>query len=236
MGAHIYKKTKRINVRKVARFSGLGLILLGLLFALYTLSPLLSWQLYLKPAFANTNFASPIPQTTVLTKDTLASLLQNSFQRDWLPTVYQNAQVGATVTNYTLTIPELDITNADVSTVDTDIGSHLIHFPGTVMPPGKGNAVIFGHSTLPQLYDRKNYKTIFANIHNLKVGNKFLLTINNTIYTYSIVSLSIVDATDTSYLTQYPDDSYLTIVTCTPPGTTWKRLVIKSRLEKITDR
>lgn len=234
MGAHIYKQTKRINIRKIARLFGLGFILLGFLFGLYTISPLLSWEFYLKPVFANSNFASPIPQATVLTEDTLQSLLKNSLRGgDWLPAVYKETQIGSSITQYSLSIPELKITNAEVSTIDTDLSKHLVHFPGTAMPPGKGNAVIFGHSTLPQLYDPKNYKTIFANMHTLTVGDTFVLTINNTTYTYDIVSITVVDASDTSYLAQPSDDSYLTIITCTPPGTTWKRLVVKSRLEKI---
>lgn len=234
MGTFIYKKTKQKNFRKFFRFVGLGLACLGFAFGLYTLSPLISWELYLKPAFASNRFASPIPQTTIMTDNTIASLLQNSLRGgDWLPPVYKNSDIHSTISRYTVVIPKLKIKQAEVSTTDTDINSHLVHFPGTALPPTKGNAVIFGHSTLPQLYDPKNYRTIFANIHNLIIGDEIHATVNHTEFTYKIVSMSIVDADDTTYLTQPSDDSYLTIVTCTPPGTVWKRLIVKSRLEKI---
>jgi sortase A len=234
MGAQIYTKAKRKNFRKPLRFVGLGLIFLGLLFGLYAFFPLLSWQLYLRPAFASNNFASPIPQTTIMTQETIQSLLTNSFNGgNWLPAYYQEANVGSTITRYTLSIPKIKIENAEVSAVDTDLASHLVHFPGTALPPSKGNAVIFGHSTLPQLYNPTNYKTIFANIHNLIIGDKLLIRVNEALYTYKIISINIVDAEETSYLTQQSDDTYLTIVTCTPPGTVWKRLIIKSKLEKI---
>ncbi len=233
MGTYIYKKTKHRNIRKFLRIFGLTMAIVGFTFGLYTLSPLLSWELYLKPAFANSNFASPIPHTTVLTQDTLKSLLNNSISGNtWLPPIYNDSKNKAEISSYSLSIPKLKI-NATVSTVDTDLSQHLVHFPGTAVPPNKGNAVIFGHSTLPQLYDPKNYKTIFANIHTLSVGDKILVTTNNTLYTYIISKLTIVDAEDTSYLTQQTSDSSLTIVTCTPPGTTWKRLIIKSDIEKI---
>jgi sortase A len=234
MEAHIYTKAKRKNYRKPLRFVGLGLIFLGLLFGLYAFFPLLSWQLYLRPVFASSNFASPIPQTTIMTQETIQSLLTNSLNgSDWLPAYYQEANVGSTITHYTLSIPKIKIDNAEVSAIDTDLSSHLVHFPGTALPPMKGNAVIFGHSTLPQLYNPTNYKTIFANIHNLIIGDKLLIKVNEALYTYKIISISIVDAENTSYLTQQSDDTYLTIVTCTPPGTVWKRLIIKSKLEKI---
>jgi len=169
-----------------------------------------------------------------MTKDTLRSLLENSFHNgNWLPSVYDGAQVTSTITSYSLSIPKLTINEATVSTIDTKIDQHLVQFPGTALPPHKGNAVVFGHSTLPSLYDPKNYKTIFANILELKVGDKITLHVNNVTYTYTVVTITIVDAEDTSYLTQDQNDTYLTIVTCTPPGTTWKRLVIKSRIEKI---
>ena len=234
MGTHLYTKTTPKNVRKPLRFLGLCMAIFGLLFGLYTFFPLLSWELYLKPAYASTSFESPIPQTTIMTKDTLRSLLENSFHNgNWLPSVYDGAQVTSTITSYSLSIPKLTINEATVSTIDTKIDQHLVQFPGTALPPHKGNAVVFGHSTLPSLYDPKNYKTIFANILELKVGDKITLHVNNVTYTYTVVTITIVDAEDTSYLTQDQNDTYLTIVTCTPPGTTWKRLVIKSRIEKI---
>jgi sortase A len=231
----IYKKTDTRKLRLIARVSGLIIVLLGLFFALYTFAPLLSWELYLKPAFASNNFTSPIPQKTILTKDTIKSLLGNSLRPKgtWLPSVYKTTAVTSDVATYFLSIPKIDLENAVVSTVDTDVGSHLINFPGTVLPAQKGNSVIFGHSTLPQLYDPKNYKTIFAHIHDVRIDDTIIITLNNIMYTYKIIDISVTDAEDTSYLNQDLDGSYLTIVTCTPPGTTWKRLVIKSRLDKI---
>ena len=234
MGAQIYKKTTQRNFRKPLRFVGLGLAFLGLLLGLYTFFPLISWQLYLRPVFASNNFASPIPQTTIMTRDSIQSILTSSLQGDdWLPAIHQTGKVGSKLTHYSLSIPKVKIENAEVSAVDTDLAVHLVHFPGTALPPNKGNAVVFGHSTLPQLYDPTNYKTIFANIHNLTVDDKLLIKINDAIFTYKITSITIVDAEETSYLAQQSDDSYLTIVTCTPPGTIWKRLIIKSKLEKI---
>ena len=238
-----YKKAKKKNIRKIIRFIGLGVSIGGILFGLYFFFPLLSWELYLKPAFASQSFASPIPKKTIITKDYIASLLQStanslkgvdySNAQNWLPATYKEIHVSPQVGSYTFSIPKINIQNAGVSTVDTDLTSHLVHFPSTSIPPARGTAVVFGHSTLPQLYNPKDYKTIFANIHDLRIGDTFLVGINNTLYTYKIYSISVVEPEDTSYLTQEYDGSYLTIVTCTPPGTTWKRLILKSKLEKI---
>lgn len=240
----VYIKKDTRKIRKIIRLSGLCLSLSGLLFGIYFFFPLISWKLYLEPVFASQTFATPIPKTTIITKDYMQSLWLNTARsvqalygansQNWLPSPrYKDAQITTQLSYYFLSIPKLNIENAVVSTIDTDLSSHLINFPGTAIPPGKGNAAVFGHSTLPQLFDPKNYKTIFATVHSLVVGDTILVTSNNLTYSYRIYSISIVEATDTSYLSQDTNESFLTIITCTPPGTTWKRLIIRSRLEKI---
>jgi sortase A len=245
MQARIYtKKGKGRNIRKIIRFCGLGVSVTSLVIGLYIFFPLISWELYLKPVFASQSFAAPIPKTTVITKEYLQSLLQSTQEsligtdfsnvQNWMPhSSYKEAQITGETSSYSIAIPKLGIDNAYVTTMDTNVDHHLVHFPGTALPPNKGNAAIFGHSTLPQLFNPRNYKTIFAKAHTLAVDDVIDVAINNTVYTYRIIDISIVDPEDTSYLTQEYDDSYLTIITCTPPGTTWKRLIIKSKLEKI---
>lgn len=219
------------------------MLVAGCLFGSYIFFPLLSWELYLQPAFAAQSYAAPIPAATIITKDYIQSLGQyalNAFSgtdysrvENWVPASYKEVAVSPQIASYYLSIPKLHIDNAVVSTIDNDLDIHLVHFPGTAIPPAKGTAAIFGHSTLPELFNAKNYKTIFATAHTLKVGDIITITTDNTVYSYRIFNISIVEPDDTSYLTQQYDDSYLTVITCTPPGTTWRRLIIKSKLEKI---
>jgi len=108
-----------------------------------------------------------------------------------------------------------------------------VNYGGTAIPPEKGNAVIFGHSTLPQLFNQKDYKTIFATLYKLTVGDVIQIKVAGVEYYYKIFSITVVDPSDTSVFEQNFSDSFLSLVTCTPPGTTWKRLIIKAKLEKI---
>jgi len=241
MNAVVYTKRKKKNIRKPFRFAGLGMFTLGLIISMYIVFPLISWRLYVAPALAAQTYASPIPKATIITRDYVQSLIKSTENalsgidynnvQNWIPATYKEAQVATAVASYSLSIPKLGIENAVVSTTDTDLGQHLVHFPGTAIPPSVGNAVIFGHSTIPQWFDPHNYHAIFATALNLQVGDTILIGINNTLYTYKIISMTIVEPTDTSYLTQDTDGSYVTIVTCTPPGTTWERLIIKAKLE-----
>ena len=86
---------------------------------------------------------------------------------------------------------------------------------------------------MPQLFNAKDYKTIFANAYKLKNGDNIYALVEGVKYSYKIFKIMVVDPSDSSALEQDYDNSYLTLVTCTPPGTIWKRLVVKSRLEKI---
>lgn len=240
MKSYYYKKTATINYKKTLRIFSLFIALLGALVVTYIFFPLISWEIYFAPVFASSNIQAPIPKTTIMTPSVLQSLLAqaapNSLDytnaENWFPTVKAETTTPPLAT-YTLSIPKISVENAVVSTTDYDLASHLVHYGGTALPSEKGNAVIFGHSTLPQLFNPVDYKTIFAHAFKLKVGDEVFVSANNIVYRYKIFSIIIVDPTDTSVLAQNYDDAYLTIITCTPPGTTWKRLVIKSRLEKI---
>lgn len=241
MSKYFYQKANKNFKRKVRRIAGVIILLIGILISSYIFFPLLSWQIYFAPAFAY-NLESPIPRPEVINPNLVGSLISQAGMI--ISGVdYENAQnwfsnapgvnSKPSVSSFTISIPKLNIQNAIVSTIDTDLSNHLVNYPGTAIPAGKGNSVIFGHSTLPQLFDSSNYKTIFANAYLLKEGEFIYANVNGIIYKYKIFNISVVNPNETSIFNQDPTDSFITLVTCTPPGTTWKRLIIKARLEKL---
>lgn len=241
MSKYYYKRNYSFTLKKGVRLSSLGFCLLGILILLYISFPLVSWQIYFAPVFAASDVQAPIPKTTIVNSDTLGSLFSGAtagFGKDftnaqnWFPTAHlENGQ--SRIPSYQLSIPSLQIEHAIVSTTDYDLDKHLVHYGNTPVPPDKGNAVIFGHSTLPQLFNKSNYKTIFANAYKLKLGDEIVAESEGVTYTYKIYNITVVDPIDTSAFVQDYDVSMLTLVTCTPPGTTWKRLIIKTKLQKI---
>lgn len=242
MSKYYYQKEKRRDIKKIFRFLGLGIFIAGFLLIIYVFFPLLSWQIYFAPVFASNNIASPIPKTTIVSPGSLQSLIADAKNnltgvdytdaQNWFPT-YKTKSTKTKQASYTLSIPSLNIKDALVSTIDNDLSSHLVNYGGTAVPPDNGNAVVFGHSTLPQLFNPKDYKTIFATLYKLKVGDEFLVGVEGISYSYKIESITIVEPEDTSIFTQDLSNSFVTLVTCTPPGTTWKRLIIKARFKKI---
>ncbi len=240
---YYYKKTPHLHNKTIIRILGIFTCIVGIALLIYVSLPLISWQFFFSPIFASTTFTAPIPQATILNEQTVQSLIKNGARtlagidytnaQNWFPGYIYNKKTHPMTPLYYLSIPTLDIKNALVSTTDNDLSQHLVHYEGTTLPGTKGNTVIFGHSTLPQLFNPSDYKTIFATVYKLKVSDELKVTINDITYTYKIFSFSVVEPSDTSIFTQQFDNEYVTLVTCTPPGTTWKRLIIKARLERI---
>lgn len=246
MAKYYYKKNSKALKKAIFRLLGLAIFFGGIFTLLYVLFPLISWQIYFAPIFASQEIAVPIPKTAIVSEATIKSLVSTAANnitgvdytnaQNWFPAYNPPAGTEAgnlKVSSYTLSIPKLGIENATVSTVGYELDKYLVNYPGTAIPSDNGNAVIYGHSTLPQLFNSKDYKTIFATAYKLSVGDEVFATVENVTYRYKIFSVTVVDPSDTSIFSQTYDNSYITLVTCTPPGTTWKRLIIKARLQKI---
>lgn len=150
----------------------------------------------------------------------------------WYPTAPQK-DVVTPVNTYTLSIPKLKIQDALVTIGGDDLNTSLVHYGGTGLPGQYGTAVVFGHSMLPQFFSPTNYKSIFSLLPTLKPGDDILVTYDGVQYRYVIVEMLVVDPTDLSVLEQRFDDSYITLVTCVPPGTYWKRLNVKAKLQTL---
>src|SRR3989344_1837128 len=243
MSKYYYEKGGRNSRKKLVKHLGIVFSIIGLMTAIYIFYPLILWQIFFEGTFASPSIQAPIPRSTVVNPETLGSLISQAGNlisgvdytnaRNWFPGYGVPGSKKAKVPYYSVSIPKLNIKNATVSTVDTNLSSHLVNYPGTPAPSEAGNAVVFGHSTLPQLFNPNDYKTIFANAYQLKQSDIIYVNIASITYKYRIFNISVVDPDNTSIFNQDASDSYLTLVTCTPPGTVWKRLIIKSKLEKI---
>lgn len=150
----------------------------------------------------------------------------------WFPTFPQK-KVVSPVNSYTLSIPKLKITDARVVVASDDLNANLVHYGGTGIPGEYGTTVIFGHSVLPQFFDPTNYKTIFSTLPTLTLGDDIFVTFDGITYRYQVEDRVVTEPNDLSSLEQKFDDSYLTLITCVPPGTYWKRLNVKAKLIKL---
>jgi len=235
MGKYYYKKHAKQNSKKHLRLTSGFLLLIGISIILYALFPIVSWQIYFQPVFASQDITLSIPRANIveLAKNSI-DVTDYAKAENWFKNFNPGSKKSQVDTPfYTISVPKIKIKEAVVSTIDTNLEKHLVNYQGTGVPGKNGNAVIFGHSTLPQLFNPKDYKTIFANAYMLSNGDLIYATLNGVTYTYRIFKITVVDPENSSALVQDYNNSYLTLVTCTPPGTTWKRLIVKAVLEDL---
>jgi len=150
----------------------------------------------------------------------------------WFPKKPQK-KVTQAVSAYTLKISKLGINNAMVVIAGDDLNTSVIHYGGTALPGQVGNGVLFGHSILPQFFDPKNYKSIFSTLPKLEIGDTISIMYDGIEYTYIVQEMNVTSPDDLTMLDQPHDDSYITLVTCVPPGTYWQRLHVLAKLSKI---
>ena len=133
---------------------------------------------------------------------------------------------------YTISVPKLKIVDAIVAIGGEDLSQHIIQYPGTALPGKRGNAVLFGHSILPIFYNPQNYLAIFSLLPNLKSGDEINVSYDGILYVYNVETMFEVLPTDIQVLDQDSSDSFLTLVTCVPPGhpSTPKRLIVRARV------
>lgn len=98
--------------------------------------------------------------------------------------------------------------------------------PGANSHPGQvGNTVLSGHSSNDVL-DKGDYKFIFAQLDHLQKGDLIYVNYKGTRYTYNVTKKEVVKPTDVEALIYETDKPVLTLITCTPLGTSLNRLLV----------
>lgn len=236
MPLYRYTKKKGLDARLLVKMLSAILIFTGIAMMSWVMYPILSFNITYANKFGE--LVSPLPEKVTgedLSGDLvrILGISQTDFTKAsvWFPKAPEVPR-DVTLSDYSLTIPKLNIIDAYVKINGEDLAKSLIHFTGP-QPGEKGNLVIFGHSTIPWLYNPKDYKTIFTKLPDLKINDEILLTSDKITYTYRISEMKIVSPDNLSVLNQAENNTVLTLITCVPPGTYFKRLVVKGILESI---
>lgn len=111
--------------------------------------------------------------------------------------------------------------------IQESLKSGVVHYPKTAWPGEKGNIFITGHSSYYP-WAEGNFKEVFALLHDVQMNDKIEVYYKQQKYTYKVFDIKVVKPEQIDILDQ-PDDYILTLMTCTPVGTNWKRLVIVAR-------
>lgn len=134
-----------------------------------------------------------------------------------------------------LIIPKLNIDVPVAFNISTDDvmeamnhGVAQFAIPGANALPGQiGNLVISGHSA-GDIYSSNPYKFIFSGLERLNVGDLIYVNYESVRYTYQMTGSQVVEPTDIAALIYTTDKPILTLITCTPLGTSRYRLLISA--------
>lgn len=235
--------------KKVRYFLSLTLITMGVATFTTVAYPLVSYQLTFAPRFQKSSLVSPLTPVAIATNDLVTNpvkkavaaesptfvdeVVNTSFDytdaTSWFAGVAKSKEASDYAV-YTLSIPKLGIDSAVVRSDHTDLKQSLIQYAGTALPGNLGNTVIFGHSVLPQFFNPKNYLTIFSTLHQLKPGDTIDVSADGATFTYQISEMYETQPDDLSPLAQVYNGRYMTLITCTPPGTYLRRLIIRAHI------
>ncbi len=194
----------------------------------FSLLPIFYYQIFVAPDFRE--LVTPVSEKQKAVLGEEIQTTDMSQPANWFPQAKVLPPWPSKITTYNLTIPKLKIKEAVVEIGGKDLKKSLIHYSGTAFPGQPGNAVIFGHSSLPQFFSPTNYTTILSYLPTLKKRDLIFADFDGVSYQYRVEEISEVKPEDISVVEQRNDDSYLTLVTCVPPGTYLHRLVVFARL------
>jgi len=106
----------------------------------------------------------------------------------------------------------------------------VAHAKGSSLPNQPGNIFIFAHSS-NNWYNANRYNAVFYLINKLEKNDEIIIYYQKTRFLYKVTAKKLVEASTVSYLSpSYQSGSVLTLMTCWPPGTTLKRLIIMAKM------
>lgn len=143
-----------------------------------------------------------------------------------------NVEKVTAKTGIYITIPNIHAQSAVIENVDPwnesiyneALKKGVAHAKGTALPGEKGTAFLFAHSSgVPWELTRNN--TIFLRLNDLSTGDTILVTRNGKDLPYKVTAKKEVNPSEVQYLIQ-TDKTQLILQTCTPVGTSLRRLLI----------
>lgn len=132
-----------------------------------------------------------------------------------------------------LIIPKLNVEvpirfGVALSDVMSAMNNGVAHYriAGASAYPGEiGNFVITGHSA-GDVYSSNPYKYIFSGLERLEEGDLIYVNYNSVRYTYRVTMKQVVEPSNVGSLVMDTDKPLITLVTCTPLGTSRYRLLV----------
>jgi LPXTG-site transpeptidase (sortase) family protein len=143
--------------------------------------------------------------------------------------------VEVTISKINANAPMVWSQNEDENTMLKDLESGVSHYPKSAAPGQNGNVIISGHSS-NYVWAKGDYNYVFKNLNDLQNGDIITLKTsqkNGRIIAYQYkVNDKFVATPDDERIFASGTSPVLTLSTCWPIGTNFRRLIVKTELVK----
>lgn len=188
------------NNRKIFVIVGILLLLAGLAIPVSTFAPVFKAELNYQLSSKNSEATSQI-----IPVDMDFSIV--------IPKINANAKVIKNVDPFDSRIYQQALTKG------------VAHANGTATPDKSGNTFIFAHSA-GNWYQANQFNAVFYLLNKLVKGDTIDVYYQSQKYSYSVIELKFIKGSELQYLKSKGNQQQLTLMTCWPPGTTLRRLVV----------
>jgi LPXTG-site transpeptidase (sortase) family protein len=133
---------------------------------------------------------------------------------------------------FSVVIPKIDARSNVIPNVDIGnkaeymeaLSKGVAHAKGTYFPGQGKQILLFAHST-DSPANIARFNAVFFLLRKLEKGDRIIVYFADKKYVYEVSDKLIAESDDTSWLDEGEDEK-LILLTCDPPGTTWRRLLI----------
>jgi LPXTG-site transpeptidase (sortase) family protein len=144
----------------------------------------------------------------------------------------QDLVIEAVDKEFGIVIPKINVNAPIVENVDPfssfdyqrQLAKGVAHAKGTGLPDQERTMFLFAHASGDILMARR-YNSVFYLLNKLAAGDQLVIYYRDAPYYYQVTASKEVAADAVNYLEEDQEND-LILMTCTPPGTTWRRLLV----------
>ena len=237
--SQFFNNHKQANNKRVGRLFYILMAIFGLGSIAFATLPAVFWNLSTGKRLGAKIENLPVPTSEVIVENPLTlgniQVVKDPDGFTYFTTTYnppkETEEYKLRPQEFYISIPKLKIERAITKVDSLNFKNNLSHFPATALPGEIGNSFITGHSSLPQFANPKDYDSIFTKLPSLKIGDEVYVDIDGKNLKFLVQFLKVVDPQDLSVLAPISKTGRnLTLMTCVPPGTSTKRLVVITSL------
>lgn len=201
---------------------GLGLLLFGLGTLSYSFGPIVMSELrYLIKDSASAQ---------------IQQLLLGQASGETTPETASEQEIQPVDSEFGIVIPKIEANAPIVAGVDPydaniyqrELTKGVAQAKGTGFPGQNKTMFLFAHAS-GDITMARRYNSIFYLLNKMEVGDEIKIYYQGAPYTYQVNQTKEVTPEAVSFLKNDPSAD-LILMTCTPPGTTWRRLLVLASL------